>query len=36
MFNKMWITGFLMDMSGAGLMLMALSQAPVCVVNYSN
>ncbi|KAJ1689376.1 hypothetical protein LUZ63_013531 [Rhynchospora breviuscula] len=31
-FNKMWITGFLMDMSGAGLMLMALSQAPVSVI----
>uniref|UniRef100_A0A0E0JN23 Probable magnesium transporter n=1 Tax=Oryza punctata TaxID=4537 RepID=A0A0E0JN23_ORYPU len=28
-FNRLWISGFLMDMCGAALMLTALSQAPV-------
>ena len=28
-FNQLWISGFLMDMCGAALMLTALSQAPV-------
>jgi hypothetical protein len=27
--NQLWISGFLMDMCGAALMLTALSQAPV-------
>ncbi|KAJ3694977.1 hypothetical protein LUZ60_000354 [Juncus effusus] len=31
-FNKLWISGFAMDMSGAFLMLMAISQAPVSVI----
>ncbi|CAL5435810.1 unnamed protein product [Camellia sinensis] len=31
-FNKAWIIGFLMDMFGAALMLQALSQAPVSVI----
>ncbi|XP_062206644.1 probable magnesium transporter NIPA9 [Phragmites australis] len=31
-FNQFWISGFLMDMCGAALMLTALSQAPVSVV----
>ncbi|KAJ6814605.1 putative magnesium transporter NIPA9 [Iris pallida] len=31
-FNKLWIIGFLMDIVGALLMLKALSQAPVSVV----
>ncbi|GJM93388.1 hypothetical protein PR202_ga09939 [Eleusine coracana subsp. coracana] len=31
-FNQLWISGFLMDMCGAALMLTALSQAPVSVV----
>ncbi|XP_040385211.1 probable magnesium transporter NIPA9 isoform X1 [Oryza brachyantha] len=31
-FNRLWISGFLMDMCGAALMLTALSQAPVSVV----
>ncbi|OAY79057.1 putative magnesium transporter NIPA9 [Ananas comosus] len=31
-FNKLWISGFLMDISGAVLMLIALSQAPVSVI----
>nr|CAB3474036.1 unnamed protein product [Digitaria exilis] len=30
--NQLWISGFLMDMCGAALMLTALSQAPVSVV----
>ncbi|CAL9107461.1 unnamed protein product [Musa textilis] len=30
--NKLWIVGFLMDISGAILMLKALSQAPVSVI----
>ncbi|EPS66633.1 hypothetical protein M569_08144, partial [Genlisea aurea] len=30
--NITWITGFLMDISGAGLLLLALSDAPVSVV----
>lgn len=30
--NRLWISGFLMDMCGAALMLTALSQAPVSVV----
>lgn len=28
-FNKAWVMGFLMDLFGAFLMLLALSQAPV-------
>ncbi|KAL7166492.1 hypothetical protein ACSBR2_037210 [Camellia fascicularis] len=31
-FNKAWIIGFLMDIFGAALMLQALSQAPVSVI----
>lgn len=27
--NRLWISGFLLDMCGAALMLTALSQAPV-------
>ncbi|EMS66352.1 hypothetical protein TRIUR3_04137 [Triticum urartu] len=30
--NRLWISGFLLDMCGAALMLTALSQAPVSVV----
>ncbi|XP_065019223.1 probable magnesium transporter NIPA9 isoform X1 [Musa acuminata AAA Group] len=30
--NKLWVVGFLMDISGAILMLRALSQAPVSVI----
>ncbi|EPS68828.1 hypothetical protein M569_05941, partial [Genlisea aurea] len=30
--NVTWITGFLMDLSGAGLMLLAISEAPVSVI----